>query len=63
MIGGKRMSKECPRNIKMLGDLKRGFDTGKMMDKYGVCRERVSQVRAYGIEAGLLKREWKEDAP
>lgn len=53
-VGGKRMSKECPRVVKMLGDLKRGYTTGKMVDKYGVCRERVGQVRAYGIEAGLL---------
>lgn len=53
-IGGKRMSKETPRVVKMLGDLKRGMETADMLAKYGVSRERISQVRAYGVEAGLL---------
>lgn len=54
VVGGKRMNKECPRVVKMIGDLKKGKDTAWMRDKWGVCRERVNQVRAYGIEAGLL---------
>lgn len=56
-IGGKRMSRDVPRILKMVGDLKRGLSTADMQAKYGVCRERVSQVRAYGIAAGLLENQ------
>jgi hypothetical protein len=53
-LGTRKLSRDVPRLIKMLGDLKRGVDTATMQAKYGICRERVSQVRAYGVATGLL---------
>jgi hypothetical protein len=56
-IGTRKLARDVPRVVKMLGDLKRGMDSAGMQAKYGVCRERVSQVRAYGVEVGLLEKQ------
>lgn len=56
-IGSRKLARDMPRVVKMMGDLKRGLTTADMQAKYGVCRERVSQVRAFGVEAGLLENQ------
>jgi hypothetical protein len=54
-IGNRHLSRDVPRPIKMIGDLKRGMKTRDMQEKYGVSRERISQVRAFGVQEGLLE--------
>ncbi len=54
-IGHRRLGRDMPRIVKMLGDMKDGKDNAFIQEKYGICRERAGQVRAYGIAAKLLE--------
>jgi hypothetical protein len=54
-VGHRRLGRDMPRIVKMLGDMKDGKDNAFIQEKYGICRERAGQVRAYGIAAKLLE--------